>query len=354
MAGAIPAQAGTSPGWRVAHLFTNRPLANLLGLTATGPADAWAFGDGQHHRPTAVHWDGHTWTATRLAGATGRPSYTSSTSATNVWAAGSGACGTAPRAPFVSRWNGTQWTTKLFSRISMCVSAVVTTGPTDGWLFGSQGTGGVALHYNGTTWRMVPLHNPGPVVAAWGVSATDVWALMYTPHDRMVAEQWNGRIWASVPLNEPALPSGYHAYPMGISATGAGNVWATAQLVHHNTEVTGPDNSYVLHWDGQGWQWTPLPNSDMAAQVAPDGASGAWLVAYTNPITGAAAFMHFTGGQWAPYPIPHKRIPGTGVSAEVYALALIPGTQSLLATADVYYNTPTQSVTNAVVYQYGP
>jgi hypothetical protein len=358
VAAAVPADAAASPGWRVEHLFIHSPLADLLGLTAIGPGDAWAFGDGRHHQPTAVHWNGQTWTATSLPGATARPSHASSTSATNVWAAGGGVCGSAPQpAAFVSRWNGTTWGTKRFPKSSLCVSSVVTTGPADGWLFGSQGggTSTEALHYNGTTWQTVSLGNAGSVIAAWGVSATDVWALTYTQTDTMLAERWNGTSWASVSLNEPVLPHGDHAYPLDIAATSASNVWAIAQLVNHNSEVTGPDNSYLLHWDGQAWQWTPLPDSDMTLEVAPDGASGAWVSAATNAVTGVSAFLHFTGGQWTSYPVPVKGIPGTRAFADLYTLALVPGTQSVLSSADVSYDpTPTQTVTHAVIYQYGP
>ncbi|HEV2371600.1 MAG TPA: hypothetical protein VGS19_05455 [Streptosporangiaceae bacterium] len=355
--GTLPAQAATTPAWRVAHLFTHSPLRNLLGFTVTGPNDAWAFGDGTHSQPTAVHWNGTTWTAAALPGATSSPGHASSTSATNVWAADGGDCGPTPIAAFVSRWNGTAWRTTRFPKSStLCVSSVVTTGPSDGWLFSNNGgTSTQAMHYNGTTWQSVSMGNVGAVLAAWGVSATDVWALTYTQTNKMLAVQWNGRTWASVPLNEPALPPGDHAYPLDIKALGPDNVWATAQLVNHNGQVTGPDNSYVLHWDGRSWRWTPLPHSDVTQYVAPDGASGAWVAAVTNDITGVSAFLHFTGGQWTTDPVPHKGIPGTGVNEVLYTLALVPGTQSLMSSADVSYDpNPTQTVTHAVIYQYGP
>jgi hypothetical protein len=356
LSGTVAAQATTSPGWQVAQLFNHQPLANLLGLTVTGPSDAWAFGDGAHHQPTAVHWNGTTWTASSLPGATARPSVASSTSAANVWAAGGGACGIGSSTAFVSRWNGTAWTTDLIPNAPLCVSSVVTTGPSDGWLFGGQGgTSTVALHFNGTTWQTVAMGDVGSVNTAWGVSATDVWALTYTRADRMRAERWNGKTWRRVALNEPTVPRGDHFYPLGISATGADNVWATAQLVRHNHEVTGAGNSYVLQWNGTAWQWTPLPGHDITMELAPDGASGAWVAAETNAFTGAPTFLHYTGGQWTSVPVPTQGIPGTRAFSDLYTLALVPGTQSVLSSADVTYDpTPTRTVTHAVIYQYVP
>jgi hypothetical protein len=344
-----------APAWRVSHVFAGQPLADLLAVTATGPRDAWAFGDGKNARPAAVHWDGKTWSESYLPGATARPEQVSETGRTNVWAAGGG-CSQVNTAAYVSRWNGSKWTTTLFPKAPFCgASAVVTTGPSDGWLFNLGGSPAVALHFTGKTWKNVSLGKVGPVLSASAVSQKNVWAVTYTPKNQMLVVHWNGSSWHTVPIPAAPVSKGDHTYPIQLVAAAGNNIWLTTNIVDNNGEVPGPLRSLVLHWNGTGWHWIKVPYADLALQAASDGHGGMWASAQINSLGSGYDFVHYSGGKWTRQPAPTAGLPATVGSEDVFSLALIPGTQTLWASGDAFWDpTPTTSKSASVMFKYGP
>jgi hypothetical protein len=210
---AAPAAAAAAATWHAAKLLNISHFRNLIGLTATGASDAWAFGDGARHS-AVLHWNGSTWTGSTLPGAFARPENTSSTGPKNVWASGE-RCNQGPPSPpgfsaYVSRWNGQAWATTKFTNMRFCAGRVVTVGPREGWLFGfySNTSSALALHFTGGRWRLSTLGNVGQILAATAVSARDVWAFASGSHHRSVAVRWNGRAWRIVALPNLHLPAG--------------------------------------------------------------------------------------------------------------------------------------------------
>jgi hypothetical protein len=344
-----------SPTWRVSHVFAGQPLADLLAVTATGPGDAWAFGDGKNARPAAVHWNGKTWSQSYLPGATDRPEQVSETGRTNVWAAGGG-CGQVSTTAYVSRWNGSKWTTTLFPKTPFCgASAVVTTGPSDGWLFNESGSPAVALHFTGKTWKNVSLGKVGTVLSASAVSQKNMWAATYTLKNQMLVVHWNGSSWRTVPIPAAPVPKGDDTVPIQLVAAGTSNIWLTTVITRNNMEVPGPLRSLVLHWNGTGWHWIKVPYADLALQAASDGHGGMWANAMINSPSSAYDFVHYSGGKWTRQPAPTAGIPATVGTVDVFSLALIPGTQTLWASGDAFWDpSPTTSASASVMFKYGP
>lgn len=343
-----------APSWRVSHVFVGQPISNLLAVIATQPGDAWAFGDGKNFRPVALHWNGRTWSIGFLPGATDRPERVSETGRTNVWAAG-GSCGQVSTTPYVSRWNGVRWTTTLFPRAPFCgASAVVTTGPSDGWLFTQSASPTVALHFTGKTWNRVSLGRVGPVVSASAVSRKNVWAVTDPLSNRMRIVHWNGSSWRTVPIPAAPVPRGDQAAPIQLVAESANNIWLTTVVTRNDMEVTGPLKSALLHWNGRGWHWIKVPFGDQTWEAASDGHGGLWAIAVVNLVTGASDFMHYSAGRWTRQPVPTKGIPPTVGTVDVFSLALIPGTQMLWASGDAFWDTPTTSASASVMFKYVP
>jgi hypothetical protein len=348
------AQAAPSPGWRVVTLFSAKPYANLLTMTATGPSNAWAFGDsaGSGSPPVALHWNGKTWIASLPFGDVARPLWVSSTGWNNVWVAGEDCVS---RPPYVARWNGRGWTITTFRNLPLCSGPMLTTGLANGWMFASSGAKTLASHFNGKTWRKVTIGNFGGVSRASAVSASDIWLVTETPTARMLVVHYDGRTWRSVPLPGIPAPAGEKPYPLDIDAVSSTNIWATAVVQRGNVIVRGPVRSLLLHWNGRTWQWIKVPYQDAAQEIAYD-AGSVWVVAQTNVMTGDGwDFLRWSPvSHWTRVPAPTQGIPGTTVSYQLYSLVHIPRTHSFLASGDSAYAEGFSSKAAAVIFRYGP
>jgi len=351
------ALAASSPGWRVSTLFSGKPYADLLTMTATWSSNAWAFGDsaGPGSPPVALHWNGKTWTASRPFGNVDRPFYVSSTGGNNVWVTGQGCSnGTS----YVSRWNGSRWFTTKFpnpDNAPFCQAPVVTTGQSNGWIFAKSPVNTQARHFNGKAWPIVTIGKFGAVMAASAVSASDIWLLTETASTTMLVVHYNGRTWSSVRLPAPSVPKGEKPYAVDIDAVSGTNIWATADLIKNGQVDSGPETSLLLHWDGRTWQWIKVPFDDIAQYVAYD-AGSVWVGAQTIAATGTGwDFLRWSpGNHWTRVPVPAQGIPGGSAGYELYTLVHIPHTHSFWASADASYAVGLTAKQSAVIFKYGP
>jgi hypothetical protein len=354
------AHAASSPGWRVSAVLQKPGFSDLLALTAAGPNDAWAFGNiSKSARPTAVHWNGKSWSISLLPGGSSRPDSASSTSPTNVWAAGS-TCpgGSSPQSSYVSRWNGKKWTTSTFNR-DFCNPALVTTGPKNGWLFGRSPNAVDAaqtLHFDGTNWRTVQLGKVGSVMSASASSAKDVWAFTIRRNLKTLAMHWDGRAWQSVPLPKFDLSKGKYLYPNTIYAVSPTQAWATGGVYD---PATSQHYAVLLHWNGKTWQRVAAPGNEDLGELTSDGSGGVWAIG--NPVNAAQnaySFVHYTHGTWTSELATVNGIPNavsSSATIDVFNIALIPGTHSVWATGDVfYYDQNNIFHQKTLIYKYGP
>jgi hypothetical protein len=353
------ARTTSSPArWSIFKILSEKHFDSLLTLTAVGRNDAWAFGQTASGRAIAVHWDGSTWTGSRIPGAFAPPGFISATGPDNIWAGGSecmsGPAGTSVTATYVARYNGRTWTTRKWTTAAFCEAALVTTGPENGWLLGNDR----ALHFTGKLWRKISLPDLGQVIAATAVSASDIWTFsarfnsLHLSRSKAFFTHYDGHAWGRVSLPHIKLPRHAYIYPYAVAAASARSIWASATI------YPAAAHSFLLHFTGKKWQIIPLPGKPaQLLQVAPDGSGGAWAIMFRSA-SGEYVFAHYARGAWKYDAVPTAGLPGLvpgSASFDVYALARIPGSQSMLASGDVFYsNAKNASVTDSLIFRYGP
>ena len=137
------------------------------------------------------------------------------------------------------RWNGRRWTAVRSPSVGTGVSelqAISARRPTDAWSVGSRQAGldrfrGLAEHFDGRAWRVVPTARVAGSAFLRGVAARtrhEVWAVGAREAPgvgtRPLVERWDGSRWAAVPVPRPrgSLADGFS----GIGADPAGSMWA--------------------------------------------------------------------------------------------------------------------------------
>ncbi|TCO54826.1 hypothetical protein [Actinocrispum wychmicini] len=248
----------------------------LKSVNASSATDAWAVGfTGTSSRVTngvGLHWDGTAWTSPANTGAVAKLNGVADLSATNAWAVGvQGRFSPAA----VQHWDGTTWSsvtiphpTPQGSGQGESLVAVSARTASDIWAIGSFSpeTGPsqtFALHYDGTTWSLVPMPSSGDPQTTFvlnsvaAVGANDVWAVGQrvaaggTPVATLV-EHWDGTQWTVVP--SPSI--GVFPHLNGVSARAANDVWAVG---YSPTAIGGQEQNAALHWDGTAWTVSSTP-----------------------------------------------------------------------------------------------
>jgi hypothetical protein len=344
--------------WSIAKILNEKHYDDLLTLTAVGSRDAWAFGQTSSGGPIAVHWNGSAWTGSRIPGAFAPPGFISATGPGNIWAGGSkcvsGARGTSVTESYVARYNGRTWTTRKWTTAAFCAAALVTTGPKNGWLLGDNR----ALHFTGKGWRKVSLPALGQVIAATAVSPRDIWTIggrfnaVHLSKSKAFFTHYDGHGWRTVPLPHITLPKHGYIYPYSIAAASARDVWAAATI------YPAAAHSFLLHFTGKRWRAIALPAKPaQLLQVAPDGGDGVWAIMFRSA-SGEYAFAHYARGDWKYDAVPTAGLPGLvpgSASFDVYALARVPRSTSMLASGDVFYsNSKNASIMDSLIFRYGP
>jgi hypothetical protein len=352
------AAASPQPHWSITKILSEKHYDTLLTLTAVSRHEAWAFGQTSSGTAIAGHLNGSTWTGSRIPGAFIRPGFVSATGPGNVWAGGSECTGGPPgsgvTATYVARYNGRLWTTRKWDTAAYCGAALVTTGPRNGWLLGDD----QARHFTGSGWHRVSLPSLGQVMAATAVSSGDIWTIdaridaLHLSRSTAFFAHYDGHAWQTVPLPRIRLPKGRYIYPYDIAAAGPRSIWAAVTI------YPAAVHSFLLHSNGRKWRAIPLPATpDQLLQVSPDGSGGVWAIMFQS-VDGQYAFAHYTRGTWRFKAVPTAGLPGLvpgSASFDLYALSRIPGTQSMLATGDVFYsNAKNASIMDSLIFRYGP
>jgi len=304
-----------------------RQNERLLGVSASGPNDAWAVGNtnalnAASHDTLAAHWDGTAWTIvpTPAAASGGRLASLDDVAdfgPANAWAVGQGK----DARPLAEHWDGTAWSvvpvpvpavpsgTSFANAVLSRISAV---SATDIWAVGTttaiQNVNKavtrftLAMHYNGTAWSIVKTANtaePTGLNGVTAISANNAWAVgngFNNVHDvtasvanKAVIEHWNGTAWSIV-----ASPAGLISVDR-ISAASATDIWASGQAPRQTIAGTPVPVARTLHWNGTAWSAMPGPTAS-DPNTAVTGLSAlplgeAWAVGATFSATAAAAFI---------------------------------------------------------------
>ena len=212
--------------------------AHLNSVIALSAANAWAVGSGGN-AALIEHWNGSTWSV--VPGATGSARLLGITalSAANIWAVGE--TGTRAVTPVIEHFDGTAWhlVAQPVNTYDSFLFSVSAASPTDIWAVGGQ-TGGTSApvlieHFDGTAWTEVP--NPtlpaglaynGYLRAVTALSAGDVWAVGSAVANQAAAQtlalHFDGTSWQVVPSANPPAATGLLE---SVAGTGPGRpLWA--------------------------------------------------------------------------------------------------------------------------------
>ena len=276
--------------WRAAPRSAFPPADALFDVDAVSGTEAWAVGASypQFGRSSTLvaRWNGTVWAPEPSPN--GNPSsynHLSGVAAAGgtVWAVGTyGEPGSSisRRALILQRTGGT-WRVSPAPRILATdfLESVDATGPADAWavgwgsndVYGAPGVP-IALHWNGTAWRSVPVPATGgtELRAVTALAPGNVWAVGTTATSgsgwQPYVVRFDGTSWRRVAT--PLLAAGGQLND--IVALSPSNIVAVGSA--------GDGTSLVLHWNGSSWTREAAPTALALAGAAAVGPNTFWAV----------------------------------------------------------------------------
>lgn len=305
---------------------------NQLNAVAVVSANnVWAVGFSPHPSGTPLyirqtlieHWDGNRWNVVASPNPAGNTFVVlngiDAISANDIWAVGhTGDPSSIPLQTLTEHWDGTSWSIipspSPGTYNGNVLNAVAAVSTNDVWAVGwyqsgptGQEGGALTMHWDGTSWSVIPNPSRWPLHAVAAVAANNVWA---------VGEQsilhWNGTSWSIVAYPLP-LGDSYQVFT-GASGTSASDIWAVgySQWSYFYGYRYAP---LTYHWDGTSWSWVPnageLDNTLHAVTaIAPN---DVWAVGDNGQT------QHWNGVDWsrvaAPYPGLGGRLNGVAAAS---------------------------------------
>jgi len=301
--------------------------AELLSVSTLSKSNAWAvgfFSDGTLNHSLIEHWNGHAWKVfpPPVQGCTPGDVLSSvkAISPSNVWAVGTVTnCFSLNATPDTFHWNGTAWhevrTPNPGQSLGGELMGVDATSATNVWAVGDYPTGqaqgrlSIAMHWNGTKWRVVKspsVSGPSLLNALEGVSVssrTNAWAVGFSvkavPHASFtVALHWNGKVWKHVPTPHPAHGNGDAL--TSVDALSAGTAFAVGNFRNAKNLV----QNAAMQWNGRTWNLvrSPAPaapkESGLTGVVATS-AANAWAVGFSSVgNTEQVIILRWNGKTW--------------------------------------------------------
>jgi hypothetical protein len=216
-------------------------------------------------------------------------------------------------------WDGTTWEIVASPNIPNAnhyVYAVTTVAPNDVWAVGryepqAGGSRTLVLHWDGTSWSIIPSPNPATyngLYAVAAVSATDIWAVGYyftESTQRTLIEHWDGSSWSIVP--SPNIGTSWNLLAAVTAVPNSQTAWA----VGYYYRADGLPSTLIQRWDGTTWSLVPSPDgsgqgSNLLFGVSSTGPDDAWAVGTYQvkntvflPLT-----EHWDGTTWQIVPSP--------------------------------------------------
>jgi hypothetical protein len=301
--------------WRPVDAAKPSPIYNELhGVAVLSPDNAWAVGTlGEESAALTLieHWDGTSWShvdSPNVPGFSNHLYAVAALSPTDIWAAGAHHNGTDVWQTTAMHWDGTSWRivpTPSIGPISS-LNALAAISPNDVWAAGEsstgskgQGTQALLMHWDGSAWTLeqsLPRQQNSTLTALAALSPNDIWAAgSYTDKSGTVQTplflHWDGSAWNEV-------DAGGNGTIWGLSALSPNDVWAVGSY--------GPQ-SVAMHWDGKSWQRIPTPNvgtgNNALNSVAALSTNDVWAVGsgYLDNAD-VAASMHWDGKEWKTAP----------------------------------------------------
>lgn len=248
------------------NLFPNPTLlpnsqADLFAITSTSANEIWAVGNlvqdlsngGAVSFNLFEHWNGTSWTPTFIQDNTFEAlTGVSADAIDDAWAVGWVApLGDGSNGTLAIHWNGTSWTA-VATPVNIGegpneLNAVVALAPDNAWavgfstpgLAGQSATLTLILHWDGTTWSVVPSPNVGPnstsqsnrLLGITANSANDIYAFgSYfasdgSGHQMTLLLHWNGTNWTIISSPNPTKGNFLDDLLFAGVVPSSGNVW---------------------------------------------------------------------------------------------------------------------------------
>lgn len=185
-----------------------------------------------------------------------------------------------------------------------------------GYYNGEVNSRTLTMHFDGSTWSVVPspnLPNGNRLGGVVALSPNDVWAVGWTSNpssldDRSFSMHWNGTAWSIVDTPQPGGASVDRL--LAVDAAAPNDVWATGLYWDAQTHA----HSVILHWDGNAWRRAPLGAPSLVSTAprrvcdSDTGLAGITVVSATDVwAVGDATTCHYNGSAWTEVPSPQPR-----------------------------------------------
>jgi len=283
--------------WSLVSTASMTAVANLRAVSASSATDAWAVGfkkGADSSFALSEHWNGSAWSIVSFPSSSAKHfslRAVADLSSTNAYAVGSDA-------GVAYHWNGAAWSTLTLPDAGFAPSSIAAVSATDIWLIGSgaSATTAEALHFDGTTWTVVPMQQPGGtdpprLNAVTAVAANDIWAVgevqsLTGPYGlSTLIEHWNGSSWSIVPS---PTPTGTFPTLTAVADRGSSDVYAVGWDQH--SDGTGVTEGLILRWNGSTWSQDTDPTgytlSPLYAAATVSGAAQEWAAGFDVGSTG--------------------------------------------------------------------
>jgi hypothetical protein len=333
-------------GWTVVPVPpTSGTNTELNGVAVLSSTNAWAVGQqfgaagAAPPPPVTYRWNGTTWSliTTPDLGVNSALLGVSASTATDAWAVGFEVLGHHQDSTLLEHWNGTAWsvnTSSVSTGFGARLTGVVDLSPGNAWAVGEGATGALLEHWNGSTWSTVPLPDTGFSAGSGeslsASSASDIWLAgtsVNATTGATVAEalHYNGITWSVVAMQQPGTNTPTIAAVTDISA---GNAWAVGQDIGATSAPGG--STLIEHWNGAAWSIVPSPTPGAypgLTGVAGRGASDVYAVGSNLPsINGGVTqgmILRWNGSTWTV-----DTDPTAGTFSPLYGAATLPGVAS--------------------------
>lgn len=232
--------------------------------------------------------------------------------------------------PLLQRWDGTAWTRvqgpNPTGSVGTNINSIAAVASDDIWAVGSYfkepsyaNEWTIILHYDGTTWSIVPSPNPGPerntLVSVAAHGADDVWAVgNYQISDvewRALVLHWDGMQWNV--MTTPFYQTGgdYETFDNSLSDVAVltpSDVWVVGKYsdkLKSNGYYYG--GGLAMHWNGSQWTITPVPRGPdrgdsglhAVTAISPDDVWAVGIGWYRQ-----ARIVRWDGNKWSTVPSP--------------------------------------------------
>ena len=335
--------ASAAGGWTIVNVPQTGNNTVLNGASARTSSDAWAVGQqfvgaGQPQAPpVSYHWNGTAWSLvpTAVVGGSNASSLlaVSSASAGDAWAGGFTVLGHHQESTLLEHWNGTAWSVNTSLALTGYVAQVTglaDLSPSNAWLVGHAPAGTLLAHWNGTAWSTVAVPDasfqPGAGGSLSATSASDIWlaGTSVSASGTTIAEalHYNGTTWSVVPMAQPGTNTPTIS---SVTALSPGNAWAVGEDIGATSAEGG--STLIEHWNGTTWSVVPSPTpgaDPFLTGVAARGPSDVYAVGSSLPsINGGTVqgiILRWNGSAWSA-----DTDPTTGSYSPLSAAAAAPG-----------------------------